>query len=351
MRKIRTGKKIARVMALGLATVITLTSVPVTVNGDEQDPVTGEAGDTPILVDAIIEEKVDDAEGQAQAAEEYTGEFSVNDDTNAGKGSGDIGSEVADTWNDIEVIKQAQDAFVQEQGDLLNAAGEVEKAVDELAGTSDPGNNGEGQIADSEKQVNIAADNDHLGVKFDKDGKIVNQDVLNKNVENANEAIDIVEGTEGTEGLKTSVESGLDGVEQAINTANSLITTANEKKTDADNKEKTPFSSQDQIDEKKNALDNETREALEGITNTLQNAIDRDDISESVTAVEEASAGAAQVAGEKLTVAQNAFKEVQDAANEAQDHSTDYNRDQMVSLATRAQQAANGAQQAADLAD
>lgn len=387
MRKNTRNDKVLRAITIGLAAMIAATSTPITALAEENaentgydsegaeggnaeganaeggnaEGTTGESGgenastyseptqassdETPKTVDTVSAI----ASYRGEAAVSYTGTFNVDPDTNVATGDGYIGGMTQDAYNNIAGIQQAQNNFDQAQDNLLEKANSADKTIDKLLEKT-AGSNGQGQVKNSEDTEKAAEKAIGVKITVDENGQLVvdtsktwdkNLDSLDKKVESAKSEI----GNAETE--KKGAYNALKGVEDAIGTANKEIGEANGKKKIADTD---TSKEQDEINKNAN-IDAETQEKLDNIASALEKVVVKDDLDKAVAAASTAASDAAQVAGDKLTVAQGALAEATAAADDAEKHSTEYTRQQMVNAVNKARNAATGAKEAADLAD
>ena len=353
MRKNVKNEKVLRAMAVGIATMIAVTSTPVAVLAEDEpaDPVKNENENVPEGEDGgssdptgeqetqlpTVQEVANLAAGTASAAEDYTG--TLDENATPAEGTGTIGKAVALTLN---VIANGETA-VEAGNTLYDTAESVETAVNNLASDGKPSTNGLHQIPNSESME--LAQEETFGVQLNKEtGAVVDQDGLNKKVATANGL------TQDAEDEKKGVYEALNGengVGKAIETANGLINDAKTKKNTADQDTSTANTAA----AGKAGIDSATQSKLDDIASTLEAAVTTQDPETAVGAAEDASKTAVQVCNEKLQIAEQAYQQAKSAADEAQTHSSDYTITQLTSLAGAAQSAADSAKKAADLAD
>ena len=244
MRKSRTGKKIARAIALGLATMVTLTSVPMTVNGTE--PTDPEVKEGIIVVDTreidlSSDNLTDDTKSivsETQAADNAADNAAVVANQAAADASAAAGyaeAAAAEATNATEIAKAADDMYqaLEEGSDLvnqINAAsntsedndGMVENAVEAYnAATAAIGDNNGGAVkaiidANAKKEgADTAIANAGTAV-----AAVGNAD--NGAVEAANNAIDDANASKGN--LKDDDHATSSGTEGLIQAAKDAVT-------------------------------------------------------------------------------------------------------------------------------
>ncbi len=345
MRRNVKNKKVLRAITIGLAAVLSVTSTPLPVFAAEGDNVgsnnestsqsQGETTD-PVTVDSAL----DDADKAATTAEGYTG--TLNDEATPATGTGTVGTSVANALNTVA----SGEAAVTAGNDLYKAAGEVEGVVDNLLSDGKPSSNGVAQIKKAEGLEGEAEKK--FGVELNADGTVKNQEGLDKKVSDANEAI--VDAGNAKQDAYNAL-AGKDGVQDKVNTANGLITTAEGKKSTADTD---TTAANEAIEDKttgKDALENATQEKLKSIETTLNAAVVEKDIAQAVSAAVGASTDALRIVNDNLEIADKAYQQAKDAADDAVTNISSYNRQQMINLATTAQNAANDAKAAATAAN
>ncbi len=382
MRKNVKNDKVLRAISIGLATMIAVTSTPVSVLAEEggaADPAasssTNPATSSP---EQQIGSIVDNLSEKAGKAEEYTGNVKEGEGENAKPASGTIGTKAQEAQDDISKADAAL-ALESENGDLYKTADNCGQAVDRLL--NDKGkesSDGTKKIYSSEQLEKKLEADDKFGVNITDDGKgnITGVDtlVLEGKVSEANgkinsadqakkdakEKIDTVKATVGDENTEGTVKQSIKAAEDAKDTADKDTKAA--LGVDADSTEVDTFKdAQEKIQEIQTSIDNETQKKLDAIQTSLENASTdpekksvKDAIDGATVAVTEAtnaSTNAVTVVGENLEKVKDALKDATAYADEAEQHSADYNREQMVNIAGKAQNAANNAKTAAELAD
>ncbi|MCR4753964.1 MAG: hypothetical protein K5868_00395 [Lachnospiraceae bacterium] len=326
MRRKVQNKKVLRAITIGLAAVLSVTSTPLPVFAAGGDGATGTESTTDTQGQEEAKPTVDSASGDATTAattaEGYTG--TLNDKVTPATGTGTIGTSVASALNITE----------------------VEGVVDNLLSDGKPGSNGVAQIKKAEGLEGEAETK--FGVELNADGTVKNQGGLDNKVSDANEAIGDADNAKQD---AYNALAGKDGVQDKVNTANGLITTAEGKKSTAD---ADTTAANEAIADKttgKDALENATQEKLKSIETTLNAAVVEKDITQAVSAAVGASTDALTIVNDNLKIADKAYQQAKDAADDAVAHSSSYNRQQMINLATAAQNAANNAKAAATAAD
>ncbi|MBO4414806.1 MAG: hypothetical protein J5824_02350, partial [Lachnospiraceae bacterium] len=224
MRRNVKNDKVLRAIAIGLATMIAVTSTPVTVFASEPGE-TGEIAEgesdpsnpgNPGEQDTPTVDEVAAAAAQAvKDAEDYTGTLREGEN----EATGEIGTKVQQSLDDIAKAEEAMNAG----NTLYDKAEEVGAYVGEMGkqGTAGKPYSYSAQITDSEKQADKAAA--AVGVVFDANGIVVDRSGLEKKVSDANGKI------EEAEDAKKEVYNELkgdNGVEKAIEKAEGLISTA-----------------------------------------------------------------------------------------------------------------------------
>ncbi|MCR5287033.1 MAG: hypothetical protein K6D93_03695 [Saccharofermentans sp.] len=333
MRRNIKNDKVLRAISIGLATMIAVTSAPVTVFADEGDGSSQEQQQTSPTADSVSAEAGD----TAASAQEYTGKLR---DNNSGA-SGTIGTKAQEALDDIANAKAAAEAGNKLAGVAgQHATGDQEakgviKNMDALLNEKDgPGNDGQGQVKDSE-DTEKTAERD-FGVVLDKDGSVIDRTGLDKKISDANTEIG------NAEDAKSAANNALGKVSDAITTAEGKISDADEKKSDADKY----TSVANTAINTKTKIDQQTQQKLDGIEIALKDAVVEDDINKAVSAAATASSKALQVAGEQIKIVGQAKKQAKDAADDAQNHSSSYTRQQMITLANQAKSAADIAKKA-----
>ena len=386
MRRNIKNDKVLRAISIGLATMIAVTSTPVTVfasgeegadnndnnapvegstsepeaasepsngNGGGNDPVVASSAPAPtsqiMVIDTRAIQQVSEntpktvesvssySAARANAAEGYTG--TLEEGQNAATGV--IGTGVQSALDDISNANSAMAAATA----FDTAADKIDEKIEKLY-SQDHKSGGVGQLDKAEDEVvNLETT---LGVKVDENGNIVANDKTKNNfaqgVTDTNTLID------GAESDKTTANNALNDVQQAADTLNAkdgLIEKANGLKGTAD----TDTTAANTEKAKKDSYDSTYQGKLDAIAGELKKAVVDDNIKTAVTAAVNESSNAAQVAGDNYLIAQDALKKAEDAATEAQNHVSDYTRQQMINIATAAQSAADDAKSAADLAE
>ncbi len=346
MRRKVQNKKVLRAITIGLAAVLSVTSTPLPVfaaegvdgtNGVQPSGTEETTTTTSSSTESTqgLQGATSDATIAANAAEGKAGTLS---DTTPATGTGEVGTSVANALNDV-----ASGEAVLE---LYGMVAPVESNVDKLLSEEGPGDNGLGQIKNSEKKEKAAEE--EFGVKLNDDGSVKNQDKLNQKVSDANNKISTAEDAKRDAYNKLK---GTDGLDDKINTANRLISDANSNKTAADEATETANG----LIEGVSTLNSETQSKLNDIEAELDKVIyDKDGnvvLEKAVGDVTKAAGDAAGVANDQLTAVQGLAQKAKDAADDAESHSGSYTYQQMATLANNAQVAANNAKAAADFAD
>ena len=348
MKKITKNDKTLRAMALGLATTIAATSAPVTVLADEPadpgqtgvessqlTPATQESGqdtESPRTVDEVSAL----AAGRGNAADAYTGNLKDEETTPVTEASGEVGTKAQAALDDVA---NAQAAVVA-GNELFKTAKEVETYVTELSkdGTAGKPYKYSAQVTDAEKDEK--KQEKAFGVKLDENGNVIKNGLEDK-VSDANGKI------EEADTKKETALGTLKIVENSIGYAKKEIANVTEPKKKADE----DTTAANKAIAGAATLDTQTQEKLDGIRTDLENAVVEKDITKAVNDAQSASSDALQIAGDQFQIAEQALQQAANAANEAQQHSADYNRQQMIALASAAQNAADTAKQAATAAD
>lgn len=360
MRRNIKNDKVLRAITIGLATMIAVTSTPLTVFAGEGDeagedggevagstttgttPATGgdNSGDgsetstssvpsTPIVID--IRGVQAGIAGMASAAEGYAGTLKEGDTAAQGE-IGEKAQSALDAIGNANSALDAADTFYQ-------TAGKIEEKIDNLY-SQNHGTNGKGQL---DKAEDIEKDFEKAyGVTFDPVTGEAKTKGFDDKVINANEKI------AAAEEAKTDAYDELKAVDDQIAKAEKKIAKAETKKAEADTD---TLAAEKAKGEDLTKVQNATKEELNKIQKELEGAVVADDLSAAVSAVSQASGDAAQLAGEKLNIAQQALQSAEQAADDAERNGTRYSRQQMINLATTAQEAASSAQEAAKLTE
>ena len=344
MKRYVKSEKVMRAMAIGVASMLAISSTPIKVYADDTEsgiqpgeltqPVAdyGNQEDSSLQPETIA----DIAAARGEGADNYTGTL----DSPSQEATGTIGTKTQEALDHIDNAEQANVA----DNALYDTASKSENALDNLLDDGKPGSDGKGQIKNSEK---VEAEQEKaFGVKTDDEGVIINQDGLDAKVSDANDAINIAEAAKEETYEALAGYDGNGGARKAIETASSDYDDATGKKQTADND---TITAQTEAG-KKDTIDKETQDALDAMSDTLEKAVVEKDLDTAVSAAASASSSALQTAGEQLTIAEKALQDAKDAADDAEGHSASYNYQQMANLATTAQQAADNAKQAAEIA-
>lgn len=356
MRRNIKNDKVLRAITIGLATMIAVTSSPLTVlasdAGEGADPNPVEGSNTP-------SEPENEPKGAAPMTITSADIIPV-DKTQITAGS--VSSEVAATVNAAEGQNDAEKngavitnynegvQAVQNADDAMAAARTFEQEVQSISDKLDnnlaptPGGNGQGQIT---KAINLESNlenpvNDvYVGVKTDENGNVIDTSDLDTMISDANEAI------EQAEKDKKKAYKELKAAKEVASAADTAIDTAKGLKKTADSDTTAANEASDTIAATRTTAEGE----LDKIRQELETAVNQTDISGKVTGAGEASATALKTAVDELKTAQTALTDAQSAADEAQRNSSSYNRQQMINVATRAQNAANNAKSAAEVTE
>ncbi|MBO4845887.1 MAG: hypothetical protein J5525_06205 [Lachnospiraceae bacterium] len=335
MRKKISNKKVIRAMAFGMAAMISVSATPVKVFAQSvQDDQTNEVNNTEQTDTVTKESALNDTYDNAQTAETYTG--SLKEGSN--EASGDIGKLAQSALDDINKAGESIPAATQAQTGFTDRANTVEAYVDEMTKDATPGTPYAytAQIKGAEEAEKAAET--EFGVKLDSNAGVLNRDGLDRKVSNANEMISKADEA------KTAANTALGTVSAAVTDASGKVSSAADKKEKADSDSK---KAKEAI-AGKSTLDANTKETLDSYADTLSNAVNEKSVTDAVTGLSKAGTDAYQITTDNISVADNAFKSAQDAAEDAQNHSASYNRQQMIALAIAAQNAAETAQKASE---
>ena len=307
------SEKVMRAMALGVAAMIAISSAPVKVyaddtesgkKSDELDQPTADYGnqeDSSLKPETIA----NIAAARGECADEYTGSPASTDPSQ--EATGTIGTKTQEALDHIDNAEKANNA----DDTLYDTASKSEKALDNLMDDGKPGADGKGQIKNSEQLE--AAQEKAIGVKTNDEGEIINKDGLDKKVEEANAAIGDVEACKKETYEALVGADGNGGAKKAIETASGDYSDATSKKQTADNDTTTAQTEAG----KKTTIDKETQAALDTMAETLEKAVVEKNLDVAVNAAATASDNALQTAGEQLQIAEQAFQQAKDAADDA----------------------------------
>ncbi len=342
MKRYVKSEKVMRAMALGVASMLAITSTPIKVYADDTESGIQPGELTPPVADYGKQEDsslqpetiADIAAARGEGADNYAGAL----ESPTQEATGTIGTKTQEALDHIDNAQQADSA----DNALYDTSSESEKALDKLLDDGKPGSGGQAQIKKAEG--NEAAQEGAFGVKTNEKGEIVDQGGLEAKVSGANDAIGVAEAAKEEAYEALAGNDGNGGAKKAIETASSDYSDATSKKQTADNDTTTAQTEA----AKKTAIDKETQAALDAVAETLEKAVDEKNIAGAIESVKNASADAVTIAGEQLVIAESALQNAKNAADDAEGHSASYTYQQMSSLALTAQQAANTAQQAAN---
>lgn len=340
MRRNVKNEKVLRAITIGLATVLSVTSTPMTAfaavgdegqtSGSESTGTTeatqSQSEQTPTVVSASL-----DAVNSEKLAENRAGNVSYATATTPATGTGEIGTKVADALNNVASGEAAVSAG-NTLYDTAKTIGDTVAPVISDANISEIENLAQGQA-------------EAFGVTFDENGNVTQMTDFNGKVEDVRNAVNKAETD------KDTANKALNGVQAAVDDADGKIRTADTAKKTADQYTTNAVNARDDSETGADAILKNTQNELDKIGKTLNSAVDEDDINKAVAAVVTASDDAVKAAGANLTIVQDEFQKASDAADDAEKNSGSYGYQQMVNLASTAQTAADNAKDAADKAD